>query len=55
MGLDERVYSISLTDQPVTPWNNRRLHIFRHELFDSILLTEKKKQKMLAQVMQEKA
>jgi GNAT superfamily N-acetyltransferase len=52
MGLKERIYSVSLTDKPVTPWNNKHLHIFRHELFDSILLTDKKKQRLKNEILQ---
>ena len=52
MGFKERIYSVSLTDQPVKPWNNKHLHIFRHELFDSIFLTEKKKQRLKNEVLQ---
>lgn len=50
-GYKERIYSISLTNQPVTPWKNKNLHIVRHELFDSILLTEKKKQQIKNEVL----
>ena len=52
MRLQEKIYSISLTDKPVTLWNNKHLHIFRHELFDSILLTEKKKQRLKDKILQ---
>lgn len=51
LGFQERIYSISLTDKPVTKWNNRHLHILRHELFDSIFLTQKKQQKMKDEIL----
>lgn len=51
-GYKEKIYSISLTSQPVKPWNNQHLHILRHELFDSILLTNKKKQKLQEEILQ---
>lgn len=53
LGFKEKIYSISLTDKPVTKWNNQHLHIFRHELFDSILLANKKKQKLKDEIMQD--
>ncbi len=52
MGFQEKIYSASLTDQPVKPWNNKHLHILRHELFDSIFLTEKKKQRLKNEILQ---
>ncbi len=54
LGLQERIYSISLTENPVKPWNNQRLHIVRHELFDSMMLTQKKKDRLLTEVLNEK-
>lgn len=52
-GYKEKIYSISLTSQPVKPWNNQHLHIIRHELFDSILLTNQKKQKMQKEILRD--
>lgn len=54
LGVQERIYSISLTENPVKPWNNQRLHIVRQELFNSMMLTQKKKDRLLAEVLNEK-
>jgi len=54
LGVQERIYSISLTENPVKPWNNQRLHIVRQELFNSMMLTQKKKDRLLTEVLNEK-